>query len=216
MDSNLETIKDLVMQDFPLSFVEGLVLRKEFIYNEAKTKANDETAWDETEAQYIEGHFRRCLFEKEFRQLGINYNGEVKVEENSIKAYKYTTVSFGRFVLTQSFAKNENTFVQDAIFRKQLAEVNALLSNPRLPFPEYKKTGEVSKIYAIILHSFNTNKKGFLRLAIPSSQSNKYVSNLNLVEIYEEMLASNYNTSKQSMVDLATPTLKKNVKNEGK
>src|SRR5882757_10475835 len=94
---------EIALDDIPLEFIRGLVEKKPLIYREAHSHSYDDPAWDGPEAEYILGHHRRILFEKNFRQEALNCGLAVDVKRNSAGNTPYTLIRTGRLLLTASY-----------------------------------------------------------------------------------------------------------------
>src|SRR5205085_7818130 len=115
-DSN-ESLRDLLIEDVPLRFTTGLIQKLPVIYKEAFGRAYEDSSWNEPEAHYILGHYRRVLFEPVFRREAAKAGLKVRVELNAANNCHYTLVHTGRFILTESHVRNKSDAPKHAIFR---------------------------------------------------------------------------------------------------
>jgi hypothetical protein len=216
---------DRFVRTFPKQFLTRLLVRQQALYAQSLASAFDQ-GWTRAEAMYLLPHFRRVLYESEFRKAA---------EECDLKAFDsfhagdnctYVMVKAEALIITEHYVDGPRQFVRPAKSREQNAAVNNWLdeyTDERLLTRPLPKLGRKS-IYLNLLHgcALQESPKGdlsvsaescFMRIAIPDEESQKYIYNWSVQEILMVYAAtSDSAASPQAVKDQAQPRTKLKAK----
>lgn len=216
-----DSLRQICLQEIPLSFYKGLAEGSDSVYKEADAMAFRTPSWSKSQGNYIAPHLRLILFES-LLETTAKAAGLVAVPtENVSKNYKYTLVRANRLVLTASSVEGRNELPRESVFRNQLCEANAFLNSPYIP-NLYEASHPTSlyarqEIYGIILHGksyvktdndewiTDAGRFSFLRLAFMDEAMEKFIANFDVYELCTQAMSLK---DQRDVQDRATPRLK--------
>ena len=225
-------LREICLTDLPLNFFRQITDGIERIYQEADALAYNTPTWSEIQGEYIEPHLRLILFENLLFQSATNSQMIAISKPNITKNYSYTMIRSHRLILTANSVDGKNEIPRKSVYRRQLAEVNAFLTQPTIQFtlfndkPIYPiELYQPNEIYGVILHGKSyikldngqwikdEGKNAFIRLAFMDKEMKQFAANFDFRELYTEAVAR-YDSIQSQIEDKAVPTLKRQERKE--
>src|SRR5207237_1374675 len=120
----------------------------------------------ESEHHDLVGHYRRALFEAQWRDVADDFKPEMEAvaEPNQIGSYFHTVITCGRIKITASAVDKPERIVRPADFRDTLAEDNQKFFS----FMPRHKVPKDGWLYALLLYGPGDHKyPGFADIVFP-------------------------------------------------
>jgi hypothetical protein len=217
---------DRIVRAIPERFFSQLKSRQLPIYKQSIAMSFAEP-WGRAEAFSVLPGNRRGLWECEMRQAAITSKIQHSDTPHSADNSSCVTARVDRLILTGHFVDGPDQLPREAVSRKQNAAVNRFQPyhiNENLltaPLPKFGK----APIYINILHGarFPYLKSDsleidvttcFLRVAVPSHDSNSFLLNWSIEEVLAHYAATRTQEPPQGLVDRARPQRKKGGPND--
>jgi hypothetical protein len=226
MDSEPEkppnSLQVLFRRTVPLGFIDHLVRRQEWVYQEAQAQCFKNTLWTEAEARFLVGDTERALFESEMRKAAQRFNLPWQDAAHQGGNCTYVKVSAGKFRITAHRVHTPGEFVNPCASRRQDAAVNQFMEGYVLegslcvPLPKLEEAEEIA-IY--LLHGSivapDGQRASFINLAAPDSELEHYQWQCSSAELKQAYLADSRSSDKDGEVrDLVQPTVRKKKKTQ--
>jgi hypothetical protein len=217
-----DTLQVHFRQSVPVTFLDHLMRRQEWVYEEARQQCLGNALWTEAEADWMMGDTMRALFEAEFRRAAIACGLSWENVSHNGKNCTYVRVSAGNFRISSHHVSSPGSFVPPAESRKQDAAVNQFMDEYIdegllcAPLPKLERAKEIV-IY--LLHGATKSHDGrralFLEFAAPDADSEVYQWHCSLSGLRQAYLAEARDASPDASIeDKAKPKPKKRLSEE--
>lgn len=190
-----DSLQVLFRKLVPVRFIDYLLRRQEWIYQEAFQVSHDSALWSEAEARNLVGDMERAIFENEMRKsadvCGLKWENAEHAGDN----FNFVRVIAGQFRLTGHRVSCPGYFVRPCVSRRQDAVVNRFMDGYVLdgaltvPLP---KLEAAKAINVYILHGSTTvdgQRRLFLELAAPDSELEGYHWQCSFLDLRQAYLA---------------------------
>jgi hypothetical protein len=153
------------------------------------------------------GHYRRALFESQWRVLAEQYPDDLTAEAvlNRRGTYYHTQITCGSVRITASFVASPDAIVRRADFRRTLAEDNQRLMSwmPRRKIPKN------AFLYAVLLYGpGDARRPGFVDFVFPRHDWTGYLGRISLFDKFPDLVKSMVDFDVELVEDAAGPELR--------
>src|SRR6185312_732255 len=217
------SLQVLFRKTVPVGFIDYLLRRQQWIYEEAKQNCYGNSLWSEAEARSMLGDTERAIFEHEMRKgaekFGLKWENASHAGDN----FNYVRISAGSFRLTGHRVPCPGYFVRRCVSRQQNAAVNRFMDGYVLdgalsvPLPKLEAASAIN-VYALHGTTVIDGKESqFLELAAPDSELEGYHWKCGFLDLRQAYLADARKQKTSSNVeDKAQPKPRKQRREEAK
>lgn len=169
------SLKELVAYDLPSGFLGDLYNHLGIVYKQAYEEVYANSAYEESEAEYLLGHYRRCLCEAKFRNIAEQRGIEIEMMQSGNGGCKHVQIICGRFRFALCHVQSKGAFPRHSYAREQYSKINEHIAQRSL-FPVESTPGK-SDIFGVIVHTEENRKDnfGFAGIGFPDETFSNWV-----------------------------------------
>ena len=164
---------------------------------------------EEAESEYVTPHYRRAIFETNFRKRALQAGLSANTMENSRGSAKYTIVHTNEFVITASYANERFSRLRYSQFRTNYSALNKVLSQRQFDFNESSANLDGgTPIYCVLLHGPSAADKsapGFADFVFPNASGDDWVASYTLAELLVGAQARHAPVQKDGAIPIFKP-----------